>query len=248
MAEKKKKFYAVAVGRMPGIYSQWFGDIGAHVQVSGFAGAVYKGFATYQEARAFMDSPPKAYRKRPDGKSGRTEKAATSKSKAKPQAKPSDGQGRIIIYTDGGARPTNPGPGGYGVVILEADHRRELSGGFRLTTNNRMELLACIKGLEALDAPSSVTIYSDSQYVVNAITKGWAAGWKRRGWVKSDRKPALNPDLWEQLLELCRKHDVAFVWVKGHAGTPENERCDTLATQAATGKGLPEDKGYSQAL
>lgn len=244
MAEKKKKFYAVAVGKSPGIYTQWFGDIGAQVQVSGFAGAVYKGFATCQEAQAFMDSPPKAYRKRPAGKSDRQEKAATSK----PQSKPFDGQGRIIIYTDGGARPTNPGPGGYGVVILEGGQRRELSGGFRLTTNNRMELLACIKGLEALDTPASAIIYSDSQYVVNAITKGWAVGWKRRGWVKSDRKPALNPDLWEQLLELCRKHDVEFVWVKGHAGTPENERCDTLATLAATEKGLPEDKGYSQAL
>lgn len=243
MAEKKKKFYAVAVGKKPGIYTEWFGEKGAHVQVSGFAGAVYKGFATRQEAQAFMASPPKAYKKKAAPKS--------PSAAARPQAKPSTvaiDPDRVIIYTDGGARPTNPGPGGYGVVILEGDQRRELSGGFRLTTNNRMELMACIKGLEALERPSTVTIHSDSQYVVNAITKGWAAGWKRKGWVKSDKKPALNPDLWEQLLALCRKHDVAFAWVRGHAGTPENERCDELATQAAQGNTQTEDKGYSHAL
>ena len=241
MAEKKKKFYAVAVGRTPGIYSQWFGDNGAHVQVSGFAGAVFKGFATYQEAQGFMASPPKAYEKRGAPK----RKPVAANPKTKPAMATTDGD-RIVVYTDGGARPTNPGPGGYGVVIFHGNRRQEFSGGFRLTTNNRMEILACIKALEALGKPSRVTIYSDSQYVVNAITKGWAAGWKRRGWVKSDRKPALNPDLWEQLLELCRKHEVAFVWVRGHAGTPENERCDELATQAAMGKGLPQDKGHSQ--
>ena len=108
-----------------------------------------------------------------------------------------------------------------------------------------MEILACIRALEVLDEPSRVTLHSDSQYVVNAVTKGWAAGWQKRGWVKSDRKPALNADLWERLLELVRKHDVEFVWVKGHAGTAENERCDQLATQAAMAQDLDEDTGYS---
>lgn len=239
MAEKKKKFYAVAAGRRPGIYTQWFGDGGAHAQVNGFAGAVYKGFASRQEAQAFMDSPPKPYRRKTSAGKG---SATAPKAKERPVSVP-DGD-RIVIYTDGGARPTNPGPGGYGAVILQGGERRELSGGYRLTTNNRMEILACIRALEALDKASRVAIHSDSQYVVNAITKGWAAGWRKRGWIKSDKKPALNADLWERLLALVEKHDVDFVWVKGHAGTAENERCDQLATEAAQGGGLPKDPGY----
>ncbi len=145
----------------------------------------------------------------------------------------------ITIYTDGSALG-NPGPGGYGVVLLSPPYRKELSGGYRLTTNNRMELMAVIRGLEALKYDGcDVVIYSDSQYVVNAIEKKWLFGWEKKGF--KDKK---NPDLWMRFLPLYRKHRVRFVWVKGHAGNPENERCDVLAVAAAKGKQLPEDEGY----
>jgi ribonuclease HI len=154
-----------------------------------------------------------------------------------------DGSDPIIIYTDGGCLG-NPGPGGYGAVLLHKGRRKELSGGYRLTTNNRMELMGAIAALEALKAPSKVTLHTDSQYVVHAMEKGWAEKWRRNGWRKPDRKPALNPDLWERLLDLCSRHTVKFAWVRGHAGDVENERCDALANQAAARKDLPPDPGY----
>ena len=153
---------------------------------------------------------------------------------------------QVEIFTDGACR-RNPGPGGYGVVLLHESRRRELSGGFRLTTNNRMEILAAIVGLEALKEPCRVRLYSDSQYLVNAIEKGWAARWRANGWMRNQREPAVNPDLWERLLELCRVHQVQFLWVRGHAGHPENERCDRLATAAADGPDPAVDEGYERA-
>ena len=135
---------------------------------------------------------------------------------------------QVNIYTDG-ACSGNPGPGGWGTVLRFGEHEKELSGGEANTTNNRMELTAVIEGLRALKEPCLVTLTTDSKYVCDSITKGWVYGWQKRGWVKSDKKPALNVDLWEQLLPLLEKHKVTFVWVKGHAGHPENERCDRLA-------------------
>lgn len=152
---------------------------------------------------------------------------------------------QVEIFTDGACR-RNPGPGGYGVVLLYESRRRELSGGFRLTTNNRMEILAAIAGLEALTEPCRVRLYSDSQYLVNAIEKGWAARWRAAGWKRNSREKAVNPDLWERLLELCRVHRVEFLWVRGHAGHPENERCDRLATAAADAPDLGVDEGYER--
>ena len=149
----------------------------------------------------------------------------------------------IAIHTDG-ACLGNPGPGGYGVVLRYGEARRELSGGYRLTTNNRMELMAVIKALEALNRPCPVILHSDSRYVVDAIEKGWAKKWQANGWRRNQREPALNPDLWQTLLELCARHQVQFRWVRGHAGNPENERCDHLAVQAAKQPNLPEDVGY----
>ncbi|MFC0263431.1 ribonuclease HI [Fontibacter flavus] len=145
----------------------------------------------------------------------------------------------ITIYTDGASKG-NPGPGGYGVVLKFNHHRKELSGGFRLTTNNRMELLAVIKGLQELkvrDIP--VTIFSDSKYVVDAIEKGWLWGWQKKGF--KDKK---NPDLWRMYIPLHVRYKPKFVWVKGHAGNPENERCDQLAVAAAERLNLPADEGY----
>ena len=135
----------------------------------------------------------------------------------------------VEIFTDG-ACSGNPGPGGWGVVLRFGSIEKELSGGERDTTNNRMELTAAIMGLSALKEPCKVRLVTDSKYVADGITKGWAQSWKNNGWRKADKKPALNPDLWEKLLELINKHEVTIDWVKGHAGHPENERCDKLAT------------------
>ena len=134
----------------------------------------------------------------------------------------------VTLYTDG-ACSGNPGPGGWGAILLFGEHKRELSGGEPSTTNNRMELTAVIRGLEALKEPCIVELWSDSRYVIDALEKGWAKGWKARGWVKPDKKPALNPDLWERLLELCETHTVRLHWVKGHGANPYNNRCDEMA-------------------
>ena len=134
----------------------------------------------------------------------------------------------VSLYTDG-ACSGNPGPGGWGVILEYMGHEKELSGGEANTTNNRMELTAVIRGLEQLKEPCIVELYSDSKYVIDGLEKGWAEGWKKRGWIKADKKPALNPELWDRLLELVHIHDVRYHWVKGHANNPKNNRCDELA-------------------
>ena len=134
----------------------------------------------------------------------------------------------ITLYTDG-ACSGNPGPGGWGAILEWEGHEKELSGGEISTTNYRMGLTGVIRGLEALKEPCVVELYSDSKYVIDALEKGWAVGWQKRGWVKSDKKPALNPDLWQRLLELCQVHQVRCHWVKGHGENPKNNRCDELA-------------------
>lgn len=145
----------------------------------------------------------------------------------------------ITIYTDGASRG-NPGPGGYGVILISGQHRLEKSEGFRLTTNNRMELLAVITGLEALRIPqSNVIVYTDSKYVVDSVEKGWVFLWESKGFRKKK-----NQDLWIRFLEVYRKHKVRFVWVKGHASIPENELCDQLAVEACKSGNLSEDEGY----
>lgn len=138
---------------------------------------------------------------------------------------------QVNIYSDG-ACSGNPGPGGYGTIIEYNGVTKELSEGFPDTTNNRMELLGAIVGLEALKVPCEVTLYSDSRYLCEAVNQRWVYGWKARGWKKADKKPALNVDLWQRLLPLLETHKVTFVWIKGHAGHPMNERCDTLAVAA----------------
>ena len=138
----------------------------------------------------------------------------------------------VDIFTDG-ACSGNPGPGGWGAVLRYNGHEKELSGGEAETTNNRMELCAVIFALEALREPCEVNLYSDSQYVCNALTQGWAKKWRANGWMRNKKEKALNPDLWERLLDLCEKHTVHVNWVKGHAGHLENERCDRLAVAAA---------------
>ena len=145
----------------------------------------------------------------------------------------------ITIYTDGAASG-NPGPGGYGIVLISGKHRLEKSEGFRLTTNNRMELLAVIAGLEALKIPGSkVVICTDSRYVADSVEKGWVFQWESKNFKKKK-----NPDLWLRFLKIYRKHKVRFVWIKGHTNNPENEKCDRLAVEASQGRNLNEDTGY----
>ena len=227
-----KKFYAIAVGRRPGIYESW---PMAHAQVMGFPGARYKGFPSRGEAEAWLAQPASA--------------RAPARPKAKVAATPARSEqasrpGEVLVYSDGGAR-FNPGPGGYGVIIIADGERRELSGGYRHTTNNRMELMGCIVALASLaDCDQPITVTTDSQYVVNGISKGWALSWRKRGWLKADRQPALNADLWGRLLDLTEGREVNFCWVRGHAGHPENERCDQLAVASAAQPGLEVDHGY----
>jgi ribonuclease HI len=244
---KKKKFYAVAVGNTPGIYTEWYGDNGAEIQVRGFSGAVFKGFTTRKEAEDFFRENEGKKSNKVKPKASPTKPRASSTSKPATKPKTASGDSGIVIYTDGGCSPSNPGPGGYGVVIMRGKKKvKELSGGYRFTTNNRMELMACIVGLGFLKRPSNVILHSDSKYVVNGITKGWAERWRANGWMKNKREAAVNPDLWKKLLELCEKHDVRFEWVKGHAGNMGNERCDQLANREAAKKRLPADKGYEK--
>ena len=151
----------------------------------------------------------------------------------------------VTIYTDGGAIG-NPGPGGYGAVLRYDDQKKEICGAFRLTTNNRMEITAAIEALRQLKTSCRVTLHSDSQYLVNAMTKGWVEKWQANGWMRNKKDPALNVDLWEQLIPLCDFHNVNFVWVKGHAGIADNERCDELTHEAINGGNLQIDTAYEK--
>ena len=160
-----------------------------------------------------------------------------------PHPTPQSAIGHVIIYTDGAAEP-NPGPGGYGVVLLSGKHRKELSGGFRRTTNNRMELLAVIVGLESLTKPCRVTLYSDSKYVVDSVERGSVLKWSKNNWYRTKTDKAKNADLWARFLAIYAKHEVRFKWVRGHTGVPENERCDVLAVAAAQAYDSPHDTGY----
>lgn len=244
-----KKFYAVKKGKVPGIYTIWAGKEGAQIQVSGFTGAIYKGFKTREEAEKFMAGPMPnwnfEHKKKGALKSGKTESIIPDPGMIVTDRIAIDQIeiDRILIYTDGGALG-NPGPGGYGIVILNGEEKKEISGGFRLTTNNRMELTACIQALKSLKEPSNVKLFSDSKYVVNGISKGWAARWRKNNWMRTKTDPAINPDLWEQLLEQCEKHNVDLNWVKGHAGYLYNERCDKLVRAESSKQGLPPDVHY----
>lgn len=152
----------------------------------------------------------------------------------------------VKLFTDGSARGNPDGPGGYGAILQYQDakgqiHEKEISGGYKKTTNNRMELMGVIRGLEALNQPCHVTLYSDSKYVIDAFKQHWIDSWIKNNWTKSDKKPVKNIDLWKKLLKVMEPHQMNFVWVKGHDGHPENERCDILATSAADGTKLMED-------
>jgi ribonuclease HI len=151
---------------------------------------------------------------------------------------------RVTIHTDGGCKG-NPGPGGYGAVLVSGKHRKEISAGYRLTTNNRMELRAAIAAIELLTQPCEVELHSDSKYIIDAMTKNWLAGWQRRGWKTAANQPVKNRDLWTRLMAATAPHRMDWRWVKGHAGHAENERCDELANLAVKGRHLLDDDGFT---
>lgn len=230
----KPKYYAVRRGRRPGIYTTW-SEASAHV--AGFAGAEFRGFATRAEAEDYMAGKQPAPKNEQLGLfAPPLPSAHGGESAAWPQ---------VNAYTDGSSIG-NPGPGGWGAVLVASGGRKELSGGFRRTTNNRMELMACIAALEALDEPRRVTLVSDSRYLLNGLGSGAARRWQQHGWVNRGQ-PVPNADLWGRLLAAAARHEVRYEWVRGHTGHPENERCDQLATQAAQQPNLPPDEGYESA-
>jgi ribonuclease HI len=239
---KKKQCYVVIHGRQPGLYNRWFGEDGAAEQVDGFADAVYKGFYTLQEAAEWLHE---LHAETIPGLAPELVDLLDLQSEQPQREDPEEllKAGKVLSYTDGCAID-NPGPGGYGVLLCCKEHRRELSGGFRWTTNNRMELLACIEGLKALKRRCSVVLYSDSRYVVNGMTKGWAQRWQAKGWKLASDQDVKNADLWGQLVGLCQQHYVEFRWVRGHSGNPNNERCDQLAMTAAREQDLAVDVAY----
>ena len=152
---------------------------------------------------------------------------------------------KVTIYSDG-ACSENPGKGGYGAILMAGTKKKEISAGYRYTTNNRMELLGAIEALRALKQPCEVDLYTDSKYICDAVTQGWAVKWRANGWRKADKKPALNPDLWTALLDLLEEHEVKIHWVKGHADNPYNDRCDKLAVAARLSSNLLIDHEYEQ--
>ena len=212
-----KKFYAVKRGRKTGLYTVW---AECAAQVKGFQGAVYKGFMTEDEARAWLG-----------GANARTEQTRAAAEMAEPSAPDAD----YIIHTDGSCLRNPGGAGGWAAVIETAATGavEEKSGGAPETTNNRMELTAALMALTAVPEGARVALYTDSQYLKNAFTKFWLPAWKKRGWKKADGEPVLNQDLWVQLDAAFAARQVQFHWVKGHAGNPRNERCDALARAEA---------------
>ena len=235
-----KKVYAIFQGHEPGIYGSW--ETASH-QVKGFKGAKYKSFPREIEAiewlrECVLNAKEPVAQPLIDLIKNHLEKGSIG---SKPTM--ADPNGEIIIHTDGGASP-NPGVGGYGVVLQKGTRRKELSAGYQLTTNNRMEMMGVIVALQALNESSKVVLHTDSKYIVDSVTKRWVYGWKKRGWKKSDGKRPENVDLWEVLIALLKDHKVDFRWVKGHAGNIENERCDALVAEARSHNNLLVDTGY----
>lgn len=241
MTAKAKKIYAVFQGHQPGLFTSW--DEAAE-QVKGFKGAKYKSFPNQSEAVSWLRECVLASKDPVAQNLIDLIKKQIETGNVPAKSKLAARDSRIIIHTDGGAAP-NPGVGGYGIVIQKGNHRKELSAGYELTTNNRMEMLGVIVALQALKEPSEVLLHTDSKYVVDSITKRWVYGWMKRGWKKSDGNRPENVDLWQRLLPLLKQHEVEFRWVKGHAGNTENERCDALVAEGRNAKPLLVDTGYT---
>lgn len=228
VSKSKSKFYVVWAGRRTGVFRTW---TECQAQVNGYEGARYKSFKTQSDAvKAFKDGPAASVSTPSKASAAPTKPRVNRGAYADHEVALADG--RWVIYSDGGCDP-NPGPGGYGVVLMGTDgSRSEVSGGFRETTNNRMELMGWIEGLKLTPQQAKVAVFSDSKYVGDMYAKGYAHGWRDRGWKTASKKPAANADLWAQLLKLVDERDVVFTHVYGHTGVEENERCDVLTHEA----------------
>ena len=217
----KQKFYVVWEGVTPGVYTSW---TDCQLQIKGYEGAKYKSFDTREEAERALATSPYAY----IGKNAKKKSEKVS-SETLP-ACVIDNSLAVDAACSG-----NPGPGGWGAILrfrtAQKVYEKELSGGEANTTNNRMEMTALLEALRQLKEPCAIDLYSDSKYVIDSLQKGWARGWRARGWKKADKSPALNPDLWAPLLAESEKHEITYHWLKGHAGHPENERCDRMAVE-----------------
>lgn len=238
---QKKQYYVVVKGHAPGLYKTWLGNDGAAKQVAAYPQALYKGFFSLEQATDWL--------RELGAEKLRTYAPNLLLYLENVPAESADPiqnlliQGKIVIYTDGSSLG-NPGKGGYGAVVMHGEQRKELSAGYFETTNNRMELMACIVALQTLNERSDVVLFSDSKYIVDAINNGSAERWKANRWLKSDRTKIANIDLWKELLTLNEQHKIEFRWVKGHFTDKNNERCDQLANVAARSKELKHDKGY----
>lgn len=245
MRKQKKSLYVVISGRSPGIYSKWFGVGEAAEQVEGIPDAIYKGFFSREEAINWLrEFTPETLAKLAPNLIEYLDEKDDSPSLADTLSDLLN-NGKVVIFTDGSCNAAS-GVGGYGVILKFMHYVKEMSGGFNKTTNNRMEIMACIEGLKALKRKSDVIVFSDSQYVVNSISKGWAKKWRAQNWMRNEKEKAENPDLWSQLLDLCEFHTVEFQWVKGHNSTKENERCDKLALAASQKSDLPDDSRFEK--
>lgn len=228
------KIYAVRVGRACGIFTTW---AECKKQVDGFPNARYKGFTDISEALSWLNGGERTRKAKTEGTVRTSRFSHSSPSRPTPvttSAIPDSAQD-YVIYTDGSCLRNPDGPGGWAAVVTEVATGKvtELHEGTPSTTNNRMELSAAIAAMSFPNAPAKIAIYTDSQYLKNGFTKGWLAGWKRRGWKKADGSPVLNQDLWRKLDELYQRHRITFHWVKGHVGVAQNERCDQLAKSEA---------------
>ncbi len=222
MSKQKKQCYVVIKGHNPGIYANWFGEGGAAEQVVGFDNAIFKGFYTREEALNWLKTfPPETLAHLAPNLLSCLEKQVHTGPTLSETIADMLTTGKVVMFTDGSVNPDS-GVGGYGVILKYKDQIKELSGAFRKTTNNRMELMACIEGLRVLKKKSQVVIFSDSQYVVNSISKGWAKKWQAQGWRKNKKEFVENSDLWAQLLDLCDQHSVEFYWIRGHNSIKEN--------------------------
>jgi len=244
MNKQKKQYYAVVHGRNPGIYNKWFGEDGAADQVENFPEALYKGFYTKEEAIQWLrELGQETLLTYAPGLLELIESSIHLKTiDIYDELLKAD---RVVIHTDGCALG-NPGTGGFATILRFKDRKKEISGGFEETTNNRMELIACIEGLKALKQKCSAVVFSDSKYLVDAMANGWALKWRANRWMKDRSHKVSNADLWAKLLELCEQHEVEFRWVRGHNLDKTNERCDFLAKLAAKKPNLNADEGFNR--
>lgn len=238
----EKNYYVVLRGIQPGVYTSWAGENGAEKQVKGYPGAQYKGFHNQAEAARWLRGLNLAREELPR-QAAQLLAANTADTEVEALIQSAHEQGKVVLFSDG-ACIRNPGPGGYGAVLRFRNRRKEISGGYRRTTNNRMEIIACINGLKQLKHPSQVVVFSDSRYLVEAMNGGKALNWQAARWRRGGNQKVENADLWEELLSLCAVHQVEFFWLKGHAEYRENMRCDELATRAAQKAATNVDAGF----